>query len=349
MAYVAIPSSDLDPNSPITTSLMNALNDNVEEAMAGNASFKVLAGAYGAGSIPAAAYGAGSIPTSAYAVGSIDQTAMGANSVSDNELDFGAVHQAHLDTGDHVLTATAAALTNYVLNGGEYGFYPRIRANNVSNPLTEAKIAAPSITTTSFVTNIALSGGNLPSNPVHAYQRFVNASPPYDLGDGEVPMFIFAVLNKSGGLEGLSVSDCAPWHYNGPTCIRPTRIEKTPHGIKTFRRRACCSPEERIAFARGELAELPTEELEICQGVKNADMALIPHNFIFNDLTGKTVVLVDPVSDLLPRLKACDTTGEFIPDLFVQGNLLFDSSPLQRCGPPGVAVVAAKWKLTGGR
>ena len=59
-----------------------------------------------------------------------------------------------------------------------------------------------------------------------AYLReyYVQASPPYDLGDGYIPLFVFMLVEKgTGKVVAASLAPEAPWHYNGHTNIRATR------------------------------------------------------------------------------------------------------------------------------
>ena len=53
------------------------------------------------------------------------------------------------------------------------------------------------------------------------------------------------------------------------------------------------------------LSETKTAEqsyVEITQAVKNADMIDIPHHAIGNDLTGKSIVVIDPLNPLMAKL-----------------------------------------------
>jgi hypothetical protein len=80
--------------------------------------------------------------------------------------------------------------------------------------------------------------------------------------------------------------------------------------------------------------------------MKQADMPLIPHPFHGNDLTGLTVVLLDPVSALTERLLRLHDGGESIGGLLYEDHLRLDNAPLVRAGPAGVMPVAPRWKLT---
>ena len=54
---------------------------------------------------------------------------------------------------------------------------------------------------------------------ITARQRFVQASPPYNLGNGDIPLFVFVEVASDGSILGTCVSTDPPWAYNGPTNI----------------------------------------------------------------------------------------------------------------------------------
>src|SRR3990167_7824477 len=96
----------------------------------------------------------------------------------------GSVTQAKLSTTTgEVSTAVATHLT---LPGGTYGFYPQTKVADGTS--VEARITL-AITSTSYVTRIYLDPGT--SSLMSAQQRYVQASPPYNLGDGDVSLFVF--------------------------------------------------------------------------------------------------------------------------------------------------------------
>ena len=51
-------------------------------------------------------------------------------------------------------------------------------------------------------------------------------------------------------------------------------------------------------------------EQEITCDFKNADMALIPHPFQGTSLTGRTIILIDPCSDVALRAEEMKEAGE---------------------------------------
>lgn len=189
--------------------------------------------------------------------------------------------------------------------------------------------------------------------------RYVQASPPYDLGDGDIPIFVFALVNKATReVESVYSAVDAPWHGNGPTNIKADfyrngkgyrlrrDMSKVPFTLEDAKSDPVKLTEYMAAFKAA-----PIIEEEITQAIKNADMPLIPHPFMGNDLTGKTVVMLDPVADLTWQLaEMCECHDKFnLNELLHEGHIVIDNQPLNRAGPPGLPVVSFKWKNTGAR
>lgn len=154
-------------------------------------------------------------------------TALGNNTVAQANIDASAVGQAELKTAQgEVSTSGAADLT---LPGGEYGFYPRIKTSG-SN--VEAHIAITN-GSASYVTNIHLidTGGD-----AFAQQRYIQASPPYKIGNVLWGHFIFVLRVKSSGevLASYEAED-PPWAYNGIGIKdSPERISSVPHPFADY-------------------------------------------------------------------------------------------------------------------
>lgn len=267
------------------------------------------------------------------------------------------IAQGDLKTTTGEVSTTSATFVDRILPGGEYGFYPQVTAD--SGP-GEAQIAIAM--TGSFATTIALrliSGA--PS--IRAKQRFVQASPPYDLGDGEVWLFVFVEVNSLGNVVGVYVAPDPPWANNGPTSIRPTlrNLETgTPLIVvpRLLRPDPALAPELVSEWARQNrlarqfdplsavsLAALDTnlELVQITQALKQADMPLIPHPFP-GLVPGNTVVVLDPPSNLNADLLELHEAGESVAGLIHDGHLVVDNVALSRAAPPGVMPVACRWK-----
>ena len=257
-------------------------------------------------------------------------------------LGAGSVNQAALKT-----TTGQASVTNnnttWTLPGGEYGFFVQIRSSAGQNmgwfdhdtPTTgfyNARTAS-----TSYTMNLRF--GAIVSTTAYMMQRYIQASPPYDLGDGEVQLFVFIVVDKSGNIEAVSVTPDPPWANNGPTNIRPDYLKNKKPFKKIYRQKK----------DKGKLIlpiELEEQEIEVTSEYKNTDMPLIPHPFQGNDLTDKTIVLIDPVSDLCCHFGELHNKGQSINELLHEGHIKIDNTSLPRKTPPGVIAVAPRWKLT---
>lgn len=273
---------------------------------------------------------------------------------------FGAIVSGLIKTtfGDNVTSLVAIQLQT--LAGGTFGFYPQLfgstagetsRWGEGSGGVSSAAEHLGTTPTTRIKFSAASGGGTA----AFVRQYYIQASPPYNLGDGDVPLFVFAVVDGLGNVESSYVAPEPPWANNGPTNIRPEFFDARGRGFR--RRRALRftwqevkdDPAKRDQFLSQFDADA-TDAYEITQAVKHADMPLIPHPFQGNDLTGKTIVLLDPVSSMCERLlrmhEEFGSATESIGNLLHGGYLRVGNTPLNRTGPPGVMPVAASWKLT---
>ena len=275
--------------------------------------------------------------------GSVYLRNMTDNSVGENQYIAGSVNQAALKTTtDTKSTSTTGVVVT--LAGGEYGFYLQIKSDATTqhhvtsfiqpNTAASTYTAFTTTITNSYLTRLyhGVSGGNT----IYAQQRYIQACPPYNHG----PLFIFGMVdNGTGNIESLSISPDPPWANNGPTNIRPDFYKdgKEYKRIKKAKKNA------------GKLI-LPIEyekaEQEITMDYKDSDMELIPHPFQGNDLTGKTIVIVEPGSDLCCELYELHETGENINELIHDGYIVIDNQPLTMSAPKECMPVKAKWKLT---
>jgi hypothetical protein len=284
--------------------------------------------------------------------GDLKQTP-GSEAVTQATIRDSAVGQAQLKTAQSEVSTTSSTGANLTLPGGEYGFYPEMR-NSGANP-TDVYIAENAINS-SYVCNVWI---RVAAATGYARQRHIQASPPYDYGDGEVGFNTFAVVdNASGRIESVYGSISAPWHYNGPTDIRAgyIRDDGMPCRLVSRAKFECCVNNINLAAmlkdpatrdrALALLADKDRVELEIRQEIKNKDLPLVPHPFLGNDLTGKTVVMLDPISDLAWQLAAINETGESINEILHDGYMQVDNTALARTTPNGVIVVSATWKNT---
>jgi hypothetical protein len=239
--------------------------------------------------------------------------------------------------------------SNITLPGGQYGFYPQWK-NTSTYTTMSIHIFVGMIYSSSYLTSMYASydGGT-----VYGLQRYVQASPPYDLGDGEIPLFIFALVDKNGKVQGAYVAPEAPWHYNGPTNITANRYDTNGKSYKKVSKFAAEHGSIKQAKANGldmdsiltALEDTTEVEIEITQAIKNADMDLIPQPFS-NYNPDYTVVMLDPVSPLVQKLAMLHHANESVCELLIDEDLKVTNNQVVRKGPQGLLIVESKWKKT---
>lgn len=321
--YTAITDTEIEPEKPVTTSLMNRLRDNP------------LAIAEGASGAPR-------IQTAGIDTGAVTQT----------RLANGAVGQTQLKTTAGTVS-TSSILELLTLPGGSYGFYPQTRTlataggKYLAAPLSpieaDGTAAANHGLSTSYTTYIML-GTNV--NTIFAQQRYIQSSPPYDHGDGPVHGYVYLLLEADGSVSSTYMAEDPPWYGN----TRHSPREQFIRDGKAYGR--FVRPAGRIGdlkAGRITLKEFRTlcgtceaVEEEITAATKLRGMDDLPHPF--RPKAGQTVVLIDPMDELAAHLIALMQAGEAVTDLFAEDYLRVDNSALKRKGPPGVPIHAARWR-----
>ena len=255
-----------------------------------------------------------------------------------------AVGQAQLKTTTGEVSTSAGAV-NATLPGGTYGFYPQVKftAGGTSTSMN-AQIALV-VSGTSYVTNIRLATDDGGGGTASAQHRYVQASPPYNLGNGDVPLFMFALVDSLGKIRATYVAPEPPWAYNGPTDIRADyyrdgKCFQKPR-LNAQQRLDLRDPEKRDAVLT---ALAVAEDAEITHAIKNEDMPLIPHPFIANALTGLTVVLLDAVCAFGDQMATLHNAGASVCELLYGGAVSIDNTPLDALTPQGVISCSASWK-----
>ena len=278
----------------------------------------------------------------------VDQTAIGALAVGQGEL--------KTTTG----TVSTSTVENLTLPGGSYGFYPQVRGS-LSSSDGNFQIflsSAAGALTTSYVTRISINATN--DGPVYAQQRYIQASPPYDLGNGTIPLFIFALIdNITGAVLAVYVAEDPPWANNGPTNILPDRTD-TKTGKKYQRVKQLIADygnyqNAKVEFygpgkIKGLYDRMINDEYvdrEVTQAIKQADMQLIPHPFTGNDMTDKTVVLLDPLGKMTSSLQPIIHQGgsSEICEALHGGYIKIGTTDNGAKAPPGVMPVDCSFKV----
>ncbi len=271
------------------------------------------------------------------------------NVITQAKMVDSAIGQAELKTAmGYVGSATAPI--NYILPGGEYGFYPQIKTSGSTANTSIHILGNAYFGSTSYVANITLAGywDGYGWFTVQAQQRYIQASPPYDLGNGDIPLFIFAMVNNSTGkVEATYIAEDPPWAYNGPKRINPNKVitRKGKKYLKRIKRpwsHADALEDKTKLIENLAAIKTPTfEEVEITYAMKNAGMPDIPHPFASLDPATHTVVLLDPVSslcsDLYKMAQEADEGVSEIAELLNEGRIIADNTVINGLiTPPGV-------------
>lgn len=291
----------------------------------------------------------------------------GPNSVGQSQLktSVGSMVVSALATGR---SQPGFARGSVTLPGGVYGMYPTVNSTEV---ISVSQGGSAVVTTTlghGSGGNIARVGalamtvgsGPLSSNSdstatinATVSQRYVTASPPYNIGHGDIAHFIFLKYDSNNEIVAQYIADTPPWAYNGPTDIRPTDFEDDGHGGIIKKKLVICQgdcpthpseggdPAEYAAF----MVNPTTELVVIDNDMKNADMGLIPHPF--DELEdGERVVLLDPTSDLVDQLAIMHEVGEDIAKLIAEGHVVIGDEITDCNKPDGVCVHQVSWKVS---
>lgn len=347
--YQVINDNEIDLDSPITESLMTRLRNNPLAIQEGD-------------------------PT--------------APKIQKDALDSGVVSQPKLDTSIGnvsftVPTANTASAQNILrassslLPGGEYGFSPLIGGTFSASAGGNAASAfliggfgqddnySSTISPQNRIGGLTLAvssggGGSSASSAatVNAQQRYINASAPYDLGDGEVKLFIFVYL-QDGEIMATYIADAPPWAYNGKTNIAPDCMVKDTdtNEIKPYKCKKINEP--AAPWDGGDLAEWEAYQanpeyqlIEVTTEYKNADMQDIPHPFTpcrkFDD-SGLEIeavneyILIDTCSPIIETLAVMHKNGENIAELLRDNKLIIGQEIPERKKPEGVIVRSIEW------
>jgi len=281
---------------------------------------------------------------------------------ADTKLSDGAgiIDQANLKstTGDMVKTISGSPLL-VTGPGGEFGFWPTMNtalssgSKVIVSPaysLTATNTGAGNVinfaninyNTTNLQRFLLMNGTSSGFNPgsLTVRQRFVQASPPYDIGDGPAHSFIQGLIeNGSGKIIAMYHAPDPVWANNGPTCIAP---EYKKNG-KLYRQ--ACIIDKTKSFQDPERYKYV--EQEITNDFKNSDMDLIPHPFQGNDMTGKSIILIDPNDPIVLRAEEIKNAGEVaLEELFINDYVRFGNEHLKGRATPhsSVMVVKPTWK-----
>lgn len=302
---------------------------------------------------------------SSIAAGSIGQTEIGASAVGQGELKS--------TTGD--ITRGNGGYTLSTGPGGQYGFWPTIKTGvsasghfNVS-PVTDHYVSAGSyygspesrplgstLGTTSLqrfqLNNTTQYGGTNPGT-LTVTQRYMQSSPPYDMGDGQVHGFIYALIdNNTSGIISMWQAADPPWANNGKTDIASVFTDKKGVNHRKFqqmKRMKDLTSVQKKDYLMGNFDMKIGKErmIPITNEFKNSDMEEVPNPYTGHDSAKESVVLLDPMSTLVERVMLAKSDGEstILDDVFHKEFAVIDNVVMsKRKGPKSLDIHGVKFK-----
>ena len=295
---------------------------------------------------------AGAVGQSEIATDGVGQSEIAANSVGQSEIKT-TYQEVSFNNGN---TGTTNGIY-FTATGGAYCMGHQVRANVAQgvNDFIAFKRRGESPSTTDiarwiFEVTTDVSGGYIGYGRLH----YINSSPPYDLGFGDIPLFVFIKRNKiTKDIIAVSLSVDAPWHYNGKTDITPSSYDKDGTVYKDFSQfeldligqGKTLKNELRgtgRAAALDNLNASPTIRIELVQAMKNIDMPDIPQPF--NDITNnEEVIVLNPQSNTCIDLLTLYKQGESIAEIIHEGGVIIGNIPMIRGFDPSVQCFDVNW------
>jgi hypothetical protein len=272
-------------------------------------------------------------------------------------------------------TGTRVSIGGNVLTDGAAEF-------NVANVLGAAYVLQN--TTPQFLVWLAVL--NPASAAIHqgnATAYYLQASPPYDLGDGEIPLFVFALINPDGQPILTFVAPDPPW--GSPYVLKPKMPSTLDEalsdpakmqaylaaldlhvanrkGLAKMKDRLLKEPDlamrSEVSKSVASLSASIYEPAPDTQEYKNRLMPSVPHPFMHNDIVNGwgfnkgplTPVMLDPMDPNTERLALLHESGENVNALIHSKQIVLGDTHLsKRKGPPGVKIVSHSFKNSGGR
>lgn len=269
-------------------------------------------------------------------------------SITTAKIADSAVTQGKISTGLQQSSGSSGGTIPYgfALSGGTWSLAFTWSVNAVYLNCVSNNVAG-------YSTTVYVSSG---VDVTYLQSRYINASPPYNFGDGDIPIFCYLVVRPNGTVQAVDITEAPPWYYNGPRKINPYTCFHNASGVAHRRVRQIIAEHGNIrtAVASGltraqvldRLVTDPFVDEELTMIVKMRDSIYIPHPFR-NVPTNHTVVLLDPFGATAQRLLALHELQDpemSAPKMLTEGLFAIGNTPLVRSGPPGVMVVNATLK-----
>lgn len=157
----------------------------------------------------------------------------GVTNIGQSQIASSAVGQAQLKTTTGAVSTGVTA--NIVLPGGSYGFYPQIKHGGTAEG--SLQIYNNANLPSSYTTYIAITYSAGSTN-IYAQQRYIQASPPYKIGDKVWGHFLFLLRDiATGTVRSAYEAEDPPWAYNGKVWLPkddPDRLAEVPHPFADY-------------------------------------------------------------------------------------------------------------------
>ena len=355
VTWVEMADSEFDPEAPLTSAKMQGLNNHA----------KALAqGAAGAPSIVSGALAGYPWGVSDLENNSVTAPAIAAGAVGQSELASSVIGQGELitSTQNYSVLVTATSLTlqaGVVSSGGAYvlGFSVKHDSSGTVDVIGMMGRKSTSTSYQDYITMMAsVASGSFISDIL---AKYITASPPYSFGAGDIPKFIFLLIdNATGDVVSTSSSIDPPWAHNGPTNIKPDYMNKARDKFRFVHNTSDTFESVKDNMIRREnyLASLrdfradPARNgilVPITREYKNADMNLIPHPYVGVQPPDTTVVMLDPLSRTVQELADISASGESISFPLHHGKFVIGNTHMEMGGPQGLQIVSARWRNSG--
>jgi len=267
------------------------------------------------------------------------------NSVGAAQISANAVHTSELYTLSGSTSTTAAGVTVFTMTGGLYCFIPQMRTNNGTYRVMGMQDTIESYST-SYATKMTIATQFPGTSTAYMQWQYVSASPPHDMGDGDIPLFLYALVDKNGKIVATHFAEDPIWLANGPTQAMPNA--KLKDGTLVIVEKAlppsvlAMPVKQRVIAAR----DIEPSIVLISEELKHRDKDLIPHPWVGMDLATAelTVVMMDPVSQTVRDLSELRKDGEDLDDIMYNDYVKIGNTGLNRVTPNGLLIPSTTWK-----
>ena len=282
--------------------------------------------------------------------GAVDQTAVGANAIGQSELKS--------TTASQSAVVGAGGINQISLTGGSYtmGWYA---GGGGTYQYVRAHLAGYSAV-------VGIENTDTSSQTFQLYSRYVQASPPYNLGNGDIALFIMAKINTTTKeVLATEVATDPFWAYHGLHDLHPYygKLQKAAGlwgvDIKKVLTGQDSAWRNEVLDRLATLNRIKTDpamrkealSARFSMSEKNIDKDIAPHGM---GACGKdeAIVFIDPVGTITDQLSVIhedmsgvNFEGGSVTEL-LESKYIEIGDPLNAVAPSGVTAVSARWKNT---